>query len=73
MPITKHNFLVRSGGDIPRVLAEAFHIAASRPSGAVQCDIPKDVLRAGAFAGRRVGLPGYKPNAKPAGPQATPS
>lgn len=29
MPITKHNFLVRSGDDIPRVLAEAFHIAAS--------------------------------------------
>ena len=29
MPITKHNFLVRDGDDIPRVLAEAFHIAAS--------------------------------------------
>jgi len=29
MPITKHNFLVRSGDDIPRVMAEAFHIASS--------------------------------------------
>ncbi len=29
MPITKHNYLVRNGDDIPRVIAEAFHIAAS--------------------------------------------
>ena len=29
MPITKHNFLVRDGNDIPRVMAEAFHIARS--------------------------------------------
>src|SRR5258708_1557418 len=46
MPITKHNFLVRSGDDIPRVLAEAFHIAASGRPGAVLVDIPKDVLQA---------------------------
>src|SRR5919198_2261845 len=26
MPITKHNYLVRNGDDIPRVIAEAFHI-----------------------------------------------
>ena len=32
MPITKHNFLVRDGDDIPRVMAEAFHIAAIRAS-----------------------------------------
>ena len=32
MPITKHNFLVRDGDDIPRVIAEAFHIAAIRPA-----------------------------------------
>ena len=36
MPITKHNFLVNNGDDIPRVLAEAFHIAASgRPEAAM--------------------------------------
>jgi acetolactate synthase-1/2/3 large subunit len=33
MPITKHNFLVRNGDEIPRVIAEAFHIAATgRPA-----------------------------------------
>ena len=34
MPITKHNFLVRDGDDIARVMAEAFHIAASGRPGA---------------------------------------
>ena len=33
MPITKHNFLVRDGDDIARVMAEAFHIAQVRPPG----------------------------------------
>ena len=33
MPITKHNFLVRDGDDIPRVMAEAFHIARVGPPG----------------------------------------
>ena len=33
MPITKHNFLVQVADDIPRTLAEAFHIAATgRPA-----------------------------------------
>ena len=45
MPITKHNFLVRDGDDIARVLAEAFHIAASGRPGPVLVDIPKDVLQ----------------------------
>ena len=43
MPITKHNFLVRNGDDIARVIAEAFHIAASGRPGPVLVDIPKDV------------------------------
>ena len=45
MPITKHNFLVRDGDDIARVMAEAFHIASSGRPGAVLVDIPKDVLQ----------------------------
>ena len=32
MPITKHNFLVQDADEIPRVLAEAFHIASHRPA-----------------------------------------
>src|SRR5699024_10398205 len=45
MPITKHNFLVTSGEDVPRMIAEAFHIAQSGRPGAVLVDIPKDVLQ----------------------------
>ena len=32
MPITKHNFLVTDPADIPRTIAEAFHIATHRPA-----------------------------------------
>ncbi|MDI3314249.1 MAG: acetolactate synthase large subunit [Mycobacterium sp.] len=67
MPITKHNFLVRSGDEIPRVLAEAFHIASTGRPGAVLVDIPKDVLQGPcAFSWPpRLDLPGYKPTIKP--------
>lgn len=67
MPITKHNFLVRDGDDIARVIAEAFHIARSGRPGAVLVDIPKDVLQAPCtFSWPPViDLPGYKPNTKP--------
>jgi acetolactate synthase I/II/III large subunit len=67
MPITKHNFLVRSGDDIPQVMAEAFHIAASGRPGAVLVDIPKDVLQGQCTFSwpPRMELPGYKPNTKP--------
>jgi acetolactate synthase I/II/III large subunit len=67
MPITKHNYLVRKGDDIPRVLAEAFHIAASGRPGAVLVDIPKDVLQGQCtFSWPPVmELPGYKPNKNP--------
>jgi acetolactate synthase-1/2/3 large subunit len=67
MPITKHNFLVRSGDEIPQVLAEAFHIAASGRPGAVLVDIPKDVLQGQCTFSwpPRMELPGYKPNTKP--------
>ncbi len=67
MPITKHNFLVRSGDDIPRVIAEAFHIASTGRPGAVLVDIPKDVLQGQCTFSwpPRLDLPGYKPNTKP--------
>jgi acetolactate synthase-1/2/3 large subunit len=67
MPITKHNYLVRNGDDIPRVLAEAFHIAASGRPGAVLVDIPKDVLQGQCTFSwpPAMELPGYKPNTKP--------
>ncbi|MBA2553674.1 MAG: acetolactate synthase large subunit, partial [Geodermatophilaceae bacterium] len=34
-PITKHNYLVRHAEDIPRVIAEAFHIASTGRPGPV--------------------------------------
>jgi acetolactate synthase-1/2/3 large subunit len=67
MPVTKHNFLVREGDDIPRVMAEAFHIASSGRPGAVLVDVPKDILQGECtFSWPPVmDLPGYKPNTKP--------
>ena len=39
MPITKHNFLVTDPADIPRVIAEAFHIASTGRPGPVLVDV----------------------------------
>ncbi|MGW4339235.1 acetolactate synthase large subunit [Rhodococcus koreensis] len=67
MPITKHNFLVTDPADIPRTIAEAFHIASSGRPGAVLVDIPKDVLQATttfSWPPERQ-LPGYRPVTKP--------
>src|SRR6056297_3297086 len=43
MPIVKHSYIIRSTEDIPRVLAEAFHIAREGRPGPVLVDIPKDI------------------------------
>ncbi|HEV2574164.1 MAG TPA: acetolactate synthase 3 large subunit [Beijerinckiaceae bacterium] len=40
---TKHNYLVRSIEDLPRILHEAFHVARSGRPGPVVVDLPKDV------------------------------
>ena len=72
MPITKHNYLVQRAEDIPRTLAEAFHIASTGRPGPVLVDIPKDILQAHApsSTGRRVGRPARLPAAgKPHGKQ----
>src|SRR5262249_20685757 len=42
-PCTKHNYLVKSIHDLPRVLHEAFHIASSGRPGPVVVDIHKDI------------------------------
>jgi acetolactate synthase I/II/III large subunit len=50
---TKHNFLVKSVNDLPRVLHEAFYIARSGRPGPVLVDIPKDVQFAlGTYLGQ---------------------
>ncbi len=40
---TKHNYLVRSVEDLPRILHEAFYVAQHGRPGPVVVDIPKDV------------------------------
>jgi acetolactate synthase-1/2/3 large subunit len=71
MPITKHNFLVQDAQDIPRTLAEAFHLAATGRPGPVLVDIAKDALQSQMDFEWPVELqlPGYRPAAKPHGKQ----
>ncbi|MFD8085148.1 acetolactate synthase large subunit [Kitasatospora sp. NPDC059722] len=67
MPITKHNYLVTDPAEIPRVIAEAFHIAATGRPGPVLVDIAKDALQATTTFRWPVetSLPGYRPVTKP--------
>ena len=71
MPITKHNFLIKEGIDIPRILAEAFYLASSGRPGVVLVDIPKDVLQEQTTFSwpPEMRLPGYRPVTKPHGKQ----
>ena len=71
MPVTKHNFLVPTGDDIPRVIAEAFHIARTGRPGAVLVDIPKDILQGEMTFSwpPEMKLPGYRPVTRPHGKQ----
>ncbi|MDQ7834903.1 MAG: acetolactate synthase large subunit [Humidesulfovibrio sp.] len=46
LPVTKHNFLVRSVDELVHVIPEAFRIASSGRPGPVLVDIPKDVQTA---------------------------
>lgn len=71
LPITKHNYLVQHPDDVPRVIAEAFHLAATGRPGPVLVDIPKDVLQATTMFGwpAAMELPGYRPTLHPHGKQ----
>ena len=63
MPITKHSFLVTDPNDIPRVLAEAFHLASTGRPGPVLVDVAKDAQQGQmTFSWPPViDLPGYRP------------
>ncbi|HEY3010005.1 MAG TPA: acetolactate synthase large subunit [Micromonosporaceae bacterium] len=71
LPITKHNYLVQTAEEIPRILAEAFHLASTGRPGPVLVDIPKDVLQARTpFSWPpTLDLPGYRPTLHPHGKQ----
>ncbi|WP_172201587.1 acetolactate synthase large subunit [Campylobacter sp. RM16188] len=45
-PCVKHNYLVNSIEELPRILKEAFYIARSGRPGPVHIDIPKDITAA---------------------------
>jgi acetolactate synthase-1/2/3 large subunit len=68
LPMTKHNYLVRDADELPRVFAEAFHIARTGRPGPVHIDITKDALQAETKAEHPsdaevvAGLPGFRPN-----------
>ncbi|MBW9205646.1 acetolactate synthase large subunit [Mumia sp. zg.B53] len=67
MPITKHSYLVTDAAEIPRAIAEAFHIASTGRPGPVLVDISKDALQsATTFAWpTELHLPGYRPTSRP--------
>ena len=66
MDITKHNWLVTDAQDLPRVVAEAFHVATTGRPGPVLVDVPKDVSNAmmdwyWPASLDELDLPGYNP------------
>ncbi len=67
MPITKHNMLVTDPDQIPRAIAEAFHIASSGRPGPVLVDVSKDALQAMTTFSwpASIDLPGYHPVTRP--------
>ena len=67
MPITKHSYLVTNPAEIPRVVAEAFHIASTGRPGPVLVDVSKDAMQAMTTFDWPVSLdlPGYRPVTHP--------
>ncbi len=67
MPITKHNFLVTDPAEIPRTVAQAFHIARTGRPGPVLVDVAKDALQATTTFDwpTELHLPGYRPVTRP--------
>ncbi|OLL79642.1 Acetolactate synthase large subunit [Pseudonocardia sp. Ae168_Ps1] len=71
LPVTKHNMLVTEATEIPRAIAEAFHLASTGRPGPVLVDIPKDVLQEQTTFSwpPELQLPGYRPTTRPHGKQ----
>lgn len=65
-PCVKHNFLVKSIDELPRIIKEAFYIARSGRPGPVHIDIPKDITsKTGVFSyPEEISIPTYKPTLK---------
>ena len=67
MPFAKHNYLITDPADIPRAIAEAFHIASTGRPGPVLVDIAKDALQkmTDFKYPTSVSLKGYQPKGAP--------
>ena len=67
MPFTKHNYLITDPAEIPRAIAEAFHIATTGRPGPVLVDIAKDALQKETVFNwpASVSLKGYQPAVQP--------
>ncbi|PLS31392.1 acetolactate synthase [Bifidobacterium margollesii] len=65
-PVVKHSYLVTRAQDIPRVLAEAYHIAGTGRPGPVVVDLTKTAQTEDLFYSwpQRLILPGYNPTVK---------
>jgi acetolactate synthase-1/2/3 large subunit len=66
MGITKHNFLIQSAHEIPRVVASAFYLATTGRPGPVLIDLPKDISQSTMEwwypeTIEELDLPGYHP------------
>ncbi len=63
LPIVKHSYVARQASEIPRIVAEAFHIASTGRPGPVLIDVPKDVgvEQFDYVPTTDFNLPGYKP------------
>lgn len=61
--VSKHSYLVDNTDDLPRIIAEAFHIAGTGKPGPVVIDIPKDIQQreTNAQHPEKVDIRGYKP------------
>ncbi|MDD5189599.1 MAG: biosynthetic-type acetolactate synthase large subunit [Dehalococcoidales bacterium] len=66
LPITKHNYLVRDGAQLAKVMKEAFYIARTGRPGPVLIDVPKDVFteQVEYHSPGKVDLPNFKPTMK---------
>ena len=67
MPFAKHNYLITDPAEIPRAIAEAFHIASTGRPGPVLVDIAKDALQkmTDFKYPTSVNLKGYQPRVEP--------
>ncbi len=63
LPVTKHNYLVKSAKQLPEILSEAFYLASTGRKGPVLIDVPKDVFDQEAPFEYNVEceIPGYHP------------